>query len=193
MDPKPVYFARTTTEASLARNWLEQAGIASRVVGGESQSGALEIIESDPVVFVSAEDVERAQVALSEFHAQLESGTGLDEMHDAEGQFDWPLCPQCDELRQATCTACGKSGSEFSAETADGETRIWCLACGQHAVVEFADRCPWCQHDFAAAESGADGDSEPDTHAVVNSTRVILLVAGMVLILAAIAAAILVR
>ncbi len=190
MDPTPVYYARSNSEATMVLHWLEEAGIRATVMGGEAQGGAFEIIESNPVVFVNGDDRERAEQSVAAFREQLQSSVGLDEMSEAEGQFNWPICPICDELREATCGSCGKTGSEFSAEVGEEELIVYCLACGQQAPVEFAERCRYCQHDFTEDQAGLTPSGTADSaEPVVNVARAMFLIVILAVVFGAIAVA----
>ncbi len=180
MDLKPVYFAHNSTAATVVQHALQDAGIDSRILGGELQGGALDIVESNPVVVVAAENFDEARQVIEQFRLELQSGHDLAEMSDAEGQFNWPLCPQCDELREATCTICQTTSNEFSAEVNGDELVVFCLACSQQVEVSFADRCRYCMHDFTAADSAADNESgSAKTLPAANHGRAIMVVGGL--------------
>lgn len=175
MTPRPVYHAHNATEATLIHNWLSEAGIESRILGGETQAGAFDLVETNPVIIVSEDDVERAQAAIRQFHAELQTNGELEEMSDAEGQFNWPICPQCDELREATCQQCNKTSTEFSAEVDEQDLQVFCLACGSPVSVDFSDHCRYCQFDFAAEEAAA-GDPDMALPAETSPGRALAVV-----------------
>jgi hypothetical protein len=178
MDPKPVYHARNSAEATMVQHWLEDAGIKATVLGGEMQGGAFEIVEADPVVIVAGEDFESAVAAIEKFREELQSGTSLDEMSEAEGQFDWPMCPQCDELREATCNNCQKTSNEFSEEITDEGRQTFCLACSEAVEITYSDLCRFCQHDFTASHTRDVSATDPAASEIsVNTNRVILVIA----------------
>ncbi len=180
MDPRTVYQARNTTEASLVQGWLKEAGIEAQIFNGEMQGGAFEIIETDPEVIVHVDDYERAREVVEEFLEELQQATDMSAVSDAEGQFDWPMCPGCDELRSARCDNCSVVGTEFSTEKSeDGETVI-CLACSEATLIHLVDQCQFCGHDFT--ETVVDKPVEHGMDAV-NSHRVAILVVGLIILL----------
>jgi hypothetical protein len=173
MEFRPVFHARNAAEAALVCNWLEDAGIKSNVIGGHQQSGALEVVEADPIVVVASEDLEQAENAIREFR-ELTSKAPVESVSDAEGQFDWPLCPVCDELRQATCDNCQVTSSEFATERIDDQISTICLACKQQVTITFVDKCRYCQHQFDEDESAPAEGRE-----ATNIGRVLLLLGGL--------------
>ena len=106
MDPKVVHTAETNTEAEILKGWLDQEGIKASIFNGEMNSGAFEIIETDPQVLVHVDDYDRAMEVVKTFLEEMANQPDLSDMSDAEGQFDWPMCPVCDELRLARCEGC---------------------------------------------------------------------------------------
>ena len=179
MEPVPVYHAHNSTEATMVQHWLEEHGVPSRVIGGEMQAGVFDVIEADPIVIVAPEDLERAQAALEQFRQQLQSGMSLADLSDEEGQFDWPICPQCDELREATCQECDTTSSEFSTQTTDGGEEITCLACSQVVEISLADTCRFCMHDFTQVVTESNPTFGP-SDAPVNNSRVMVVIAALV-------------
>lgn len=184
-EPRVVFRASNPTQASLVQNWLEDDGIHATVVGGEAAGGAFELVEVDPIVYVDASDLEKATESIKEFLASLATSNNLDEMSEAEGQFDWPMCPQCDELREAQCLHCQEISTEFSVDDAQADRSITCLKCSEITEIRLQDRCRYCQHDFVAAEQQQHVDpggtlvpAQPD----VNMRRVAIVI-GIALVL----------
>ena len=182
MEPRPVYKARNSAEASIVQGWLESEGIEAHVFNGEMQGGAFEIIESDPLVLVNEEDFSQAEEIVRRYRTELEQAPDMSRVSDAEGQFDWPICPMCDELRPARCDQCEALGSEFSTEENEsGQSQVICLACSQVTTIRYVDKCQYCDHDFlAAADTGSPTDTP--SAAPVNNNRVMILVGGFVLL-----------
>lgn len=183
MDPKPVFYARNPIEASMVQNFLKEADIESVVLGGGEQSGLFDMADVEPVVMVAPDDVERAEAAIAQFREESQSDNNLADLSDAEGQFNWPICPQCDELRDATCNQCQTTSNEFSADLAGEDLHVVCLACNEHVEVTFADHCRFCMHDFAAAESMDPESTGSDFESAVSNGRAVLLVAAIGLLI----------
>ncbi len=181
MEPKVVHNARSNTEAEIIKSWLEQQGIPAKVFNGEMSGGAFEIIETDPQVLVSEEDFDRALSVIEDFRAELEQTPDMSRVSDAEGQFDWPLCPVCDEMRLARCDQCNEVSSEFSTDESSDEKHMICLACNQSTTLSMLDQCQFCDHDFTGntPDNVALADVSSDA---TNTNRVLLLVAGMIVL-----------
>lgn len=176
MDPKVVHTAETNTEAEILKGWLDQEGIKASIFNGEMNSGAFEIIETDPQVLVHVDDYDRAMEVVKTFLEEMANQPDLSDMSDAEGQFDWPMCPVCDELRLARCEGCKQNSNEFSNLDSSSGDRAFCPRCDAVNAIEFLDHCKFCQHDFTGGTpvqiSMADVES-------TNVNRVIILIASL--------------
>ena len=176
MDPKVVHTAETNTEAEILKGWLDQEGIKASIFNGEMNSGAFEIIETDPQVLVHVDDYDRAMEVVKTFLEEMANQPDLSDMSDAEGQFDWPMCPVCDELRLARCEGCKQNSNEFSNLDSSSGDRAFCPRCDAVNPIEFLDHCKFCQHDFTGGTpvqiSMADVES-------TNVNRVIILIASL--------------
>ena len=176
MDPKVVHTAETNTEAEILKGWLDQEGIKASIFNGEMNRGAFEIIETDPQVLVHVDDYDRAMEVVKTFLEEMANQPDLSDMSDAEGQFDWPMCPVCDELRLARCEGCKQNSNEFSNLDSSSGDRAFCPRCDAVNAIEFLDHCKFCQHDFTGATpvqiSMADVES-------TNVNRVITLIASL--------------
>ncbi len=192
MDPVPVFRATSSSQAALVQNWLEDSGIESTLLGGEMQSGAFDIIESDPVVLVAAEDYDRALQSLEEYKIVIRSRKNLDDMSEEEGLFGWPICPQCDELQEATCSKCGQTSSEFTVDVINEVSKTTCLRCHEETELTPSSTCRFCQHDFSAVNdpdlpdspSGATDESPQGTNPgrVAFVLLVVVAIAAIVII-----------
>ena len=184
MDPRVVYTAETNTEAEILKGWLEQQGIKASIFNGEMSSGAFEIIETDPQVLVHVDDYDRAVDVVETFVEEMANQPDLSDMSDAEGQFDWPMCPVCDALRLARCGGCQQNSNEFSnLDTSSGNT-AFCPRCDAVHPIEFLDHCEYCQHDFTGSTPEQISMSDVES---TNVNRVVILIAGMVLLVLIIA------
>ncbi len=183
MDPKTVYYARNPIEAKMVQSFLTEAGIESVILGGGEQAGLFDMGDVEPVIMVAPDDVERAEAAIAQFREESQTENNLADVSDAEGQFNWPICPQCDELRDATCNQCQTTSTEFSADLAGEDLHVVCLACHEQVAVTFADRCRYCMHDFAAAESMDPESPGSDFEPAVSNGRAVLLVAAIGLLI----------
>ncbi len=168
MEPKSVYTARSKADASIVQGWLESEGIKARIFDGSDAAGIFDIIDSDPLVLVDAPDFDKAAEIIAQYRKELEQSPDMANVSDEEGQFDWPMCPVCDEMRLANCQQCGVSGTEFSKEQ-QGTT---CLSCDKMTELHYADKCKFCEHDFTGAT--------PRERATDNR-RVQIAVAGLIL------------
>jgi predicted RNA-binding Zn-ribbon protein involved in translation (DUF1610 family) len=181
MEPRIVHTARSNAEAEIIKTWLQQQGIQASIFNGEMNSGAFEIVETDPQVIVAAEDYERALEVIDDFRNELEQPADMSRVSDAEGQFDWPLCPICDEMRLARCQKCETVSSEFSTDESGDHDSVICLHCNEPTSIAFVDQCRFCDHDFTSEATR----HVPTAHAAAeaaNANRVLLLVAGLVLL-----------
>lgn len=172
MEPVPVFRATSSSQASLVQNWLEDSGIESTLLGGEMQSGAFDIVQSDPVVLVAAEDYERAMQTLEEYQTAVRSGKNLENMSEEEGLFGWPICPQCDELQEATCSECGQTSSEFTVDVVNETSKTRCLRCGKEAELTPSATCRFCQHDFLSEKNADETVSLDGTVSAANGIHV---------------------
>lgn len=188
MDPRTVYFARTSAEASIVQNWLESAGIEARTFSGEVAGGAFEFVESEPQVIVNADDYDKAMEVVEQYKEELKNENDMADVSDAEGQFDWPICPICDELRYATCEKCGAEGSEFSTDECENGAKATCLACSEETKIALLDTCKFCQHDFEADDNQSDFQSPFQSSESVDSNRVMLLLIGFAVLVVILAA-----
>ncbi len=182
-EPKIVYRARSSADATALQKWLEDAGIEARVNEGLKGGGALDFgVQTDPEVVVADEDYEAARQVVAQYEDELHRPTDMSEMSDAEGQFDWPFCPQCDELRHATCQACGHVGSDFRAGDSDGgdQAESLCLTCGKPTRIVYLDTCKFCGHDFERESRSAAAAHADSTQ--MDTSRAMILVAGLVLV-----------
>ena len=186
MDPKVAHTAKNNSEAEIIKSWLEQQGIKATVFNGEMNSGAFEIIESDPQVVVNADDYDRAIEVIAEFKNELEQMPDMSNVSDAEGQFDWPMCPVCDEMRLARCEKCDHIGSEFSTEESDEANQLICLECNEKTTIEFVVHCKFCEHDFTGSTPDNISIAETSMESA-NKNRVLLLVTGMIILFVALA------
>ncbi len=176
MDPKVVHTAQNNTEAEILKGWLEQQGIQAKVFNGEMNGGAFEIIETDPQVIVNAEDWEKAKEIVASFQEEMSQQPDMSELSDAEGQFDWPMCPVCDELRLARCDRCGKISNEFAAEDSQKLDRVFCPQCDEPSNIAFLDLCKYCEHDFTGATPNTVAMTDVDS---TNVNRVFILVGSL--------------
>ena len=198
MDPVPVFRANSSSQAQLVQNWLEDSGIESSVLGGEMQGGAFDIIESDPVVLVAAEDLERATKCLEEYKDVVRSGKNLEDMSEEEGLFGWPICPMCDELQEATCSECGQTSSEFTVDVIEEVSSTRCLRCGKETELTPVDTCRYCQHDFSEVDNidATGSDYEAAVHGMnqgANTGRVLLVLLAVVALAVIVTLAIVLR
>lgn len=185
MDPKVVHTARSNTEAEIIKSWLEQQGITAKIFNGEMNSGAFEIIETDPQVIVNADDFDRAKEVIEDFKHELEQTSDMSDVSDAEGQFDWPMCPVCDEMRLARCEKCNTIGSEFSTEESTDANHVFCLDCNAVTTIVFVDKCKFCDHDFTGATPMRVSIAEAEA---TNINRVLILVGGLLVLILILAA-----
>jgi len=176
--PTTVYTARSKTEASIVQGWLQQEGIKARVFDGSDVAGIFDVIDSDPQIIVDASDAEQATEIIKGFQAELQQAPDMANVSDAEGQFDWPICPVCDEMRLAACDACQATSSEYST---DGD-QVVCLACNDVTTITYADKCKFCDHDYTGATPDNVTIAESSIEAATNTNRVLLLVGGMILL-----------
>ncbi len=176
-EPKTVYFARSKTEASIVKGWLEQEGIQARIFDGSDVAGIFDVIDSDPQIIVDEKDAEAAVKIIKNYQAELQQTPDMANVSDDEGQFDWPLCPVCDELRLATCDKCDVTSNEFSIE---GD-KVVCLECNDETSLTYMDKCKFCDHDFTGATPDNVALSESSLDAT-NSNRAILLVCGLLVL-----------
>ena len=115
MATRIVYHASNSTEATVLQGWLKDSGIEDFVLN--DQVGAFDLgLVTDPQVTVDEKDYEKASAIAQAYEAELKKETDMSVVTDAEGQFDWPICPQCDELRHAICSNCKTTGSEFATD-----------------------------------------------------------------------------
>jgi Putative prokaryotic signal transducing protein len=188
MEPVPIFRANSAAQARLVQNWLEDNGIPSTLVGADGDSaGLFEIVEADPIVIVAGEDYERAAAALEDYATSVRSEENLSRMSEEEGQFGWPICPTCDELRQATCGKCGYKGSEYDVQVSEAGTLIRCMKCNELTSIVQAETCPFCQHVFGEELQPAE---ESTQEVVTNTNRVLILMIGIALTIAILAATI---
>jgi hypothetical protein len=102
---------------------------------------------------------------------------------------EWPACPQCQARREAQCSVCQASGSDFrladfdepedpEEAAGDAEVLLLCSTCDEPFTPRFYRRCADCGFDFG------DGIVETVTeqHEEINS-RVVLVAVVMVLLL----------
>ena len=176
MDPKVVHTAETNTEAEILKGWLEQEGIKATIFNGEMNSGAFEIIETDPQVLVQVDDYDRAVDVVKTFVEEMANQPDLSDMSDAEGQFDWPMCPVCDELRLARCEGCEQDSNEFSSLDASNASTAFCPRCDAVNPILFLDHCKFCQHDFTGSTPEQISMSDVES---TNVNRVVILVASL--------------
>ena len=182
MDPRNVHTARSNAEAEIIKGWLEQQGIQARIFNGEMAGGAFDIIESDPQVIVNSDDYERALKIIDDFRAELELSPDMSNVSDAEGQFNWPMCPVCDEMRLALCDQCNMIGSEFSTDESAGGIQVICLECNAQTTITFVDKCKFCEHDFTG-ETPDIVSLKDSSMESTNTNRVILLLFGLLVLL----------
>lgn len=180
MDPKVVHTAQNNTEAEILKGWLEEQGIQAKVVNGEMNSGAFEIIETDPQVIVNAEDWDKATEIVAAFQQEMSQQPDMSELSDAEGQFDWPMCPVCDELRLARCEGCGKISNEFAAEDSQSKDHVFCPQCDETSRITFLDLCKYCEHDFTGATPNKVAMTDVDS---TNVNRVFILVGSLAVLI----------
>ena len=166
------------------QNWLLDAGIKARTF--DDEGGIIEFTESEPQVLVDEADYERAHEVVMQYVAELQNENSMDAVSDAEGQFDWPICPICDELRPAKCLKCERVSTEFSTDESDGQDKIICIACSQETEIELAERCNYCEHDFSTDDSTLrlETGNEPRD---ADGGRVMIVVGILVLLAIAIA------
>jgi hypothetical protein len=181
-EPKTVFVARSKAQASIVQGWLEQEGIAARIFDGSDVAGIFDVVDSDPQIIVDADDAERAVEIIKGYQAELEQSPDMANVSDEEGQFDWPMCPVCDEMRLATCNKCQSVSNEYST---DGDIVV-CLACNEETTIAYAEKCKFCDHDFTGVTpdnvSLADSSME-----ATNTNRVLVLVAGLIVLFAILA------
>ncbi len=183
MGTRVIYHAQNSTEANVLQGWLKEAGIDAHIFNEEP--GVFDLgMETAPQITVDETDYEKAATIVQLYEEQLKKETDMSVVSDAEGQFDWPICPQCDELRYATCGNCQTIGSEFAANDADDGPRTICLACSQPTEIEFVDLCKFCGHNFAMHTEDQHDLAAGSEH--VNNSRVIVVIAVLVVLFIAV-------
>lgn len=184
MEPKTVYYARSKTEASIVRGWLEQEGIQAQVFDGADVAGIFDVVDSDPQIIVDESDAEKAKEIIASYQHELQQSPDMANVSDAEGQFDWPLCPVCDEMRLAACDQCGQMGSEFSTDESDQANQVICLACNNPTTISFVDNCRFCDHDFTGSTPDNVSMSDTMRDDGTSTGRVMVLVLGLLALVA---------
>jgi hypothetical protein len=120
-DLKPIYAARTSQEAHLLKNLLEERGIRAVVTNDVLERGAGVDILGWPTlarVVVGEEDAPAARQIAEEFDRQMSDSRAAASAEPAEAaeptaEDDWPACPRCSARRTTMCPVCQTSGTDF--------------------------------------------------------------------------------
>jgi hypothetical protein len=184
--PTVIYHAANTQQAFLLKSVLEERGIPAWVVNDNIQVAGGEL----PLGWTAA-----AQVVVGENDAgdarEIAEDFDRTTAHEPAPELptgepivaawkDWPACPQCQALRQARCTLCGISRTDFplaDLSESGGETRVLlvCEDCQDHFRPEFYRLCHQCGHDFS------DGIEVGGPATDIEATRRTWLVLGTLL------------
>ena len=99
---KVVFVTDNQSEIRIVQELFREKGIEStlsnKTLSQGSEDNPLEILVHQ--LEVAEADFERAGQIVDNYETTESMPLAIS---DAEGQFDWPICPQCDELQQAIC------------------------------------------------------------------------------------------
>ena len=168
-----VYAARTSQDAHLLRNLLEQLQIKAIVVNDVLERGSGVDILGWPTlarVVVAEEDASRARQIALEFDRQVGStaaGVPAEGPPAAEVTAtpeSWPTCPGCGARRLTRCPICGTAGSDFQPadmgfvwipELADAAAEAPSCNCGPGGCAPAGEEAEIPAADEAESESPA--------------------------------------
>ena len=170
MPQKTVYRARNIAEATIVKSILDDAGIKSQLLNDSLRSALGELTNNEasaPQLVVDEAHYDEARQLVRDYEVSLQSDVEPD-ITDIEGQFDWPICPDCDELREMTCPACDYSGPEFT-EFAEGSQEedeasamdsdfpiMICSRCQHKTALSLNPTCRFCKHEFSRPSDGSE-------------------------------------
>ena len=177
--PIVIFRADNSQQAHLLRGLLEEQGIAAWVVNDSIQIAGGELPlgwRAAAQVVVAESDAIKARKFAKEFDQRASHAIALETEVEAdadESWYDWPVCPECEERRQAKCTVCGDSRADFAVVDVLGETDrrpalMFCESCDDHFRPEFYRLCHRCGHDFGDGVSVNEVIRDPDQ---VNQSR----------------------
>ena len=138
-----IYTARSKQQAHLLRNLLEETGIEAVVTGDVLSDGTgVDAVgwATAARVVVAQRDAETARQMAEEFDRQVGAGEAMAAADlppgDSGEVLEWPVCPECDARRTATCPICRTSGTDFSQADPDfvgslePDTQGTAMSCG---------------------------------------------------------------
>lgn len=164
-----IYRASSSQQATLLKTLLTNFEIDCEVDGGALQDGAGELPvgwAAAPRIRVWKKDEEDARQIIEDFENGKfahDDEQGWINVDFADGGFNWPECPQCEESRHAICSACQFVGLDFETEAlfnvsigdngsvADHSSNpflLVCPICAEKNSPQFLDHCKFCSHTF---------------------------------------------
>lgn len=157
----------------------------------QGATGELPVGEAtSPTVAVDELQYDKARQIVEEYEAMMQKGGDVADITDIEGQFDWPICPVCDELREMTCIKCNYSGSEFVESTqgspdehAAAIPMMMCRQCEATSPLALHSICRFCKHDFTVDEDPDQLRSEIPTDG--NTGKILFLIALIIFLFVA--------